>query len=171
MKKNFYWMIFACGLVMTTLMACSSSDNDEPTGNGIDDLAWLQKRIAPEGTLVYGVQVGDNTKDIINRPVATTTEALAEFYKLMPGGSAHQGLKTASDGTITCSLTAADGKSQGTIVYRPSQSETIYYCAEVTFSSEVKSATGISCLRYIIYNRWPEKGNGFLKDILDIIKK
>lgn len=180
MKKKLSWMlavlsawgvmVFACGLMMTALTACSS-DDDEPSGNGIDDLAFLQKRIAAEGSLVYGVQLGTDAKDIVSRPVATTAAALVEFYKLLPGGSAHQGLSTAADGTITCRLTAADGKSQGTVSYRPIQNETVYYCAEVTFSAEIKSATGISCLRYILYNRWPEDDNGFLKDVLDHIKQ
>lgn len=163
-------MLLACGLVMTTMTACDGED-DEPSGNGIDDLAYLQKRIASDGSLVYGVQLGTDTKDVMSRPVATIAEAQGEFYKLLSGGSAHQGLSTAADGTITCRLTAADGKWQGTITYLPSQSETVYYCAEVTFSTEVKVATGISCLRYILYDRWPEDGNGFLKDILEGIKK
>ena len=179
MKKKLSWMLtalcswgiafLACGLVVTTLSACG--DDEEPSGNGIDDLAFLQKRIANDGSLVYGVQLGNDTKDVMSRPVATTAEAQAEFYKLLPGGSAHQGLSTASDGTITCRLTDAKGNSQGTVTYHPSQSETLYYCAEVTFSTEVKSATGISCLRYILYDRWPEEGNGFLKDFMESFKK
>ena len=163
-------MLLACGFMMTTMTACGS-DDDEPAGNGIDDLAYLQKRIANEGSLVYGVQLGTDTKDIVSRPVASTARAQEEFYKLIPGGSAHQGLSTAKDGTITCRLTDKDGKSQGTITYQPSQSATVYYCAEVAFSQEVKSATGISCLRYVLIDRWPEDGNGFIKDILDSIKQ
>ena len=164
-------LLLGCGLVMTTMTACGSSDEDEAVGNGIDDLAYLQKRIANDGALVYGVKLGTDAEDVISRPVANIEEALAEFYKLLPGGPAHQGLSTANDGTITCRLTDANGKSQGTIVYRPSQSETVDYCAEVSFGPEVKSATGISTLRYILYDRWPEDGNGFLKDILNGIKK
>ena len=181
MKKKLSWMLnavyslgvmfLACGIMTTTMTGCGSSDDDEPTGNGIDDLAYLEKRIANESSLVYGVVLGTDTKDIVSRPVANTAEAQAEFYKLIPGGSSHQGLSTASDGTITCRLTDKSGRSQGTITYRPSQSETVYYCAEVAFGSEVKAATGISCLRYILYDRWPEDGNGFLKDILDGLKK
>ena len=172
MKKNLSQMLtaifscgvllLACGSMMTTMTACGSNDDDEPAGNGIDDLAYLQKRIANEGSLVYGMQLGTDTKDIMSRPVATTTIAQEEFYKLIPGGSAHQGLSTAKDGTITCSLTDKNGKPQGTITYQPSQGTMVYYCAEVSFSPEVKSATGISCLRYILYDRWPEEGNGFL---------
>ena len=163
-------ILLACGFMMTTMTACGG-DDDDTSGNGIDDLAYLQKRIAADGKLVYGVQLGTDSKDVVSRPVITTSDALAEFYKLLPGGIAHQGLTTAADGTITCKLTAADGKSQGTVTYRPSSSETVYYCAEVTFSSEIKKATGISCLRYILHSRWPEDGNGFLKDILDVIKQ
>ena len=162
-------MLFACGLVMTALTACGS-DDDEPTGNGIDDLAYLQKRIAADGELVYGVQLGTDTKDVMSRPVASASDAKAEFYKLLSGGNAHQGLSTGSDGSITCRLTDANGKSQGTVTYRQSQNETMYYCAEVVFSQELRAVTGISCLRYILYDRWPEEGNGFLKDILDSIK-
>ena len=102
-------MLLACGFMMTTMTACGS-DDDEPAGNGIDDLAYLQKRIANEGSLVYGVQLGTDTKDIVSRPVASTARAQEEFYKLIPGGSAHQGLSTAKNGTITCRLTDKDGK-------------------------------------------------------------
>ena len=170
MKKNLFWILFACGLVMTSLVACSS-DDDEPTG--IDDITYLQKRIAAEGSKVYGVQWYKENKDILNRPVETVADAQAEFFKLLSGGTNHKNLTYAKDGSITCLLTAADGKSQGSITYRPSNDETIYYCAEVTFSTEVKSATGVSCLRYILIDRWPEDGNGkgFVKDILDAIKK
>lgn len=171
MKKKLFLILLACGLAMTTFMACSKSDNDEPAGNGVDDLAFLQKRLASNRSLVYGVQLGTDPKDIVSRPVPTTDEALAEYYKLLSDGSAHKGLNTANDGAITCTLTDAKGQLQGTVTYRPSQSETTYYCAEVAFSTEVKAATGITRLRYILYDRWPEEGNGFLKDILENIKK
>lgn len=164
-------LLLACGLMMTTMTACGSNDDDESVGNGVDDLAYLQKRIANDGSLVYGVQLGTDTKDIVSRPVASKAEALEEFYKLIPCGSTHPGLGNGKDGTIACLLTDANGKPQGTITYRPSQVTTSYYCAEVSFGAEVKSATGISCLRYILYDRWPEEGNGFLKDILEEIKK
>ena len=169
MKKKLFWMFFACGLVMATFTACG--DDDENSGNGIDDVVFLQKRIAADGSLVYGVQLGTDSKDVLSRPVATTDEAKAEFYKLLSGGSSHKGLSTDKDGNITCRLTDADGKLQGTITYYPSQDETVYYCAEVVFSPEVIAVTGISCLRYILYDRWPEEGNGFVKGILDSIKK
>ena len=171
MKKNNLWTLAAilvCGLSMTMLTACggSSSKDDEPGGNGIDDLAYLQKRIAEEGNLVYGVQIANESKDILNRPVEKQEEALTEFYKLIPGGSTHQGLSTSSNGTITCRLTGPNGESQGTITYQPT---TAYYCAEVVFSSEVRSATGVSRIRYIPYDNWPD--NGFLSEILDKLKK
>ena len=174
MKSKIYlWgvMLLACGLLMTTVVACGGDDDDANPGNGVDDLAYLQKRIADDGDLVYGVQVGNDAKDIVSRPVETAAEAQAEFYKLLPGGAAHKGITTNGDGTITCRLTAANGKTQGTITFVPSQSETLYYCAEVTFSAEVKSATGVSRLRYILYDRWPDEGNGFVKGILDKLKK
>ena len=131
-----------------------------------DDLAYLQRRIAEEGNLVYGAQLANEGKDIINRPVETQEEALAEFYKLIPGGKTHQGLSSSGNGAITCRLTGPNGESQGTITYQPT---TVYYCAEVVFGSEVRSATGVSCLRYIPYDNWPD--NGFLSDLLDRLKK
>ena len=161
-------VLLACGLVMTTMTACGDNDENEPR---TDDLAYLLKRIANEGSLVYGMRMGTGASEIMNRPVATADEAMDEFYKLLSGGPAHQGLSKAEDGIITCPLIGADGKPQGTIAYRPFRSETVYYCAEVTFSTEVKIASGVSCLRYILYERWPEDGNGPLKDILEGIKK
>ena len=53
MKKNNIWTLAAilvCGLSMAMFTACGgSSKDDEPSGNGngIDDLAYLQKCIAP----------------------------------------------------------------------------------------------------------------------------
>ena len=164
-------LLLTCGFMITTMTACGNSDNDEPAGNGVDDLAYLQKRIANDGSLVYGVVLGTDTKDIVSRPVASIAGAQAEFYKLIPGGPAHQGLNTANDGTITCHLTDKNGTSQGTITYLPSKSEKVYYYAEVSFGAVAKSTTGISSLRYILYNRWPEEGNGLLKDIMDMIKE
>jgi len=172
MKKNNIWTLAAilvCGLSMAMFTACGgSSKDDEPSGsgNGIDDLAYLQKCIAPEGDLVYGGQLANEGTDILNRPVENQEEALQEFYKLIPGGKTHQGLSTSSNGAITCRLTGPNGESQGTITYQPT---TAYYCAEVVFSSEVRSATGVSRLRYIPYDNWPD--NGFLSDLLDKLKK
>lgn len=179
MKKNLLKMmtticmwgvtLLASTLVVTTLSVCSSDEG--PAGNGVDDLAYLKQRIAADGSLVYGIQLGTDSKDIMSRPVLTIGEAQEEFYKLLADGSAHPGLSTATDGAITCTLTDKKGKQQGTVSFRKSQNETIYYCAEVTFSTEVKSATGISRLRYILHDRWPEDGNGFLKDIMENLKK
>lgn len=161
-------LLLACSF-LTMLSACSG--DDEPTGNGVDDLAYLQQRIAAEGGKVYGFRIGTDASDIVSRPVSTQADAQSEFYKLIPDGAAHEGVTTSADGSISCRLTAADGKPQGTISYQPSTSATLYYCAEVVFSSEVRATTGISRLRYILYDRWPEEGNGFLKDILDTIKQ
>ena len=69
-------LLLGCGLVMTTMTACGSSDEDEAVGNGIDDLAYLQKRIANDGALVYGVKLGTDAEDVISRPVANIEEAL-----------------------------------------------------------------------------------------------
>ena len=90
---------------------------------------------------------------------------------IIPARAASEGVTNNGDGSISYRLTAADGKPQGAISYRPSTSATLYYCAEVVFSSEIQDVTGISRLRYILYERWPEEGNGFLKDILNNIKK
>ena len=112
--------ILVCGFSMAMFTACgSSSKDDEPGGNGTDDLAYLQRRIAEEGNLVYGGQLANEGKDIINRPVETQEEALAEFYKLIPGGKTHQGLSSSGNGAITCRLTGPNGESQGTITYQP----------------------------------------------------
>ena len=73
--------ILVCGFSMAMFTACgSSSKDDEPGGNGTDDLAYLQRRIAEEGNLVYGGQLANEGKDIINRPVETQEEAL-EFCR------------------------------------------------------------------------------------------
>lgn len=188
MKKNKlattvrFWGVLpliCCSLIMS-LSACSG--DDEPSGNGIDDLAYLQQRIAAEDGKVYGLRLGTDASDIVSRPVATVADAQDEFYKLVPGGASHEGITTTtvtgtsgssavpSSGVVSCRLTAADGKPQGTISFHPSPS-TLYYCAEVVFSSDIQTVTGVGRVRYILYDRWPEEGNGFMKDILDNIKK
>ena len=161
-------LLLACSF-LNMLSACSG--DDEPTGNGVDDLAYLQQRLAADGGKVYGLRIGTDASDIVSRPVSTQADAQNEFYKLIPAGAASEGVTTNGDGSISYRLTAADGKPQGSIRYRSSPSATLYYCAEVVFSSEVRATTGISRLRYILYDRWPEEGNGFLKDILDTIKQ
>ena len=84
MKQNFLAMLAAilvCGLSMAMFTACGGSSKDEPSGsgNGIDDLAYLQKCIAPEGDLVYGGQLANEGTDILNRPVEWYTAAWASF--------------------------------------------------------------------------------------------
>ena len=161
-------VILFCGL--NTLTACGG-DDDETTTTGTDDLAFLKERLAESDGLVYGVCLGSDPKDVLSRPVADAMEAEKEFFKLLSDGTAHKGLTTANDEVVTCRLTDANGKAQGTISFCPTLSETVYYCAEVFFSTEIQSATGIRCVRYIPYDRWPEEGNGFFKDILDFFKK
>ena len=152
-----------CTLALTTLTACG--DDDEPK---IDDLAFLKQRIAPEGDFVYGVYLGENT-EVLNRPIQTEDEALIEFYKLLSDGSSHKGLKTESDGTISCTLTGANGQYQGTITYNQPQGTFTGFYAEVIFSEEVTAATGLTRIRYILADLWPP--TGFVTDILEKLKK
>ena len=173
MKKLKLIQVLAVMLVscLSLSMLTSCDDDEKNEAGGVDDLAYLQSRLAPAGEKVYGVQVGTDGEEILSRPVATALDALAEFYLLIPDGAKHEGLSTAADGTITCRLTDADGRPQGTLTYKPSTSLTIYYCAEVTLSAELFRATGVSQLRYITTDRWPESSSGFVKDILEQIKK
>ena len=153
-----------CCVAMTTLTACG--DDDEP--KKADDLAFLKQRISPEGEFVYGVILGENT-EVLNRPIQTEDDALIEFYKLVPDGSSHKGLKTEADGTISCRLTGADGQYQGTITFNKPEGTFMGYCAEVIFSSEVTAATGLTRIRFILDDLWPP--TGFISDILDKLKK
>lgn len=152
-----------CCVAMTTLTACG---DDEP--QKADDLAYLKQRISPEGDLVYGVYLGENT-EVLNRPIQTEDDALEEFYKLLLDGSSHKGLKTEADGTISCQLTGANGQYQGTITFNKPEGTFMGYCAEVIFSSEVTAATGLTRIRYILDYMWPP--TGFVSDILDKLKK
>lgn len=153
-----------CIVAMTTLTACG--DDEEP--KKVDDLAYLKQRISPEGDLVYGVYLGENT-EILNRPIQTEDDALTEFYKLLPDGKSHKRLKTEADGTISCQLTGADGQYQGTITFNKPQGTFTGYYAEVIFSDEVTAATDLTRIRYILADLWPP--TGFITDILDILKK
>ena len=154
-----------CSVAMTTLTACGG-DDDDPTLN--DDLAYLKQRISPEGDLVYGVYLGENT-EVLNRPIETEDDALIEFYKLLSDGSSHKGLKTEADGTISCRLTGANGQYQGTITFNKPQGAFMGFYAEVIFSEEVTAATGLTRIRYILADLWPPQG--FVTDILEWLKK
>lgn len=151
---------------MTTLTACG---DDESNVNKADDLAYLKQRISPEADLVYGVYLGENT-EVLNRPIQTEDEALKEFYKLLSGGSSHEGLKTEANGNISCRLTDANGNYQGTITFNKPQGEFTGYCAEVLFSKELTVATGLTRIRYILADMWPPGDTGFVTDILDKLK-
>lgn len=154
-----------CCVAMTTLTACGG-DDDEPKKT--DDLAYLKQRIAPEGDLVYGVYLGENT-EVLNRPIQTEDDALKEFYMLLSDGSSHKGLKTEADGTISCRLAGADGQYQGTITFSKPQGTFPGYYAEVIFSNEVTAATGLTQIHFILADMWPP--TGFVSDILERLKK
>ena len=165
-KKILFLLLAICPL----FVACGSDDNDEtPKFTNVDDQAFLQTRLAAEGTLVYGVTIGDDPRDVIARPVESETAALDEFYKLLPTGKNHPGLSAGKGGQVTCSLTDAKGNAQGTITYQPLTASS--YCAEVLLSSALAKSTGVSKVNYVLYENWPVDGNGFLKDIMDQLKK
>lgn len=155
-----------CCVAMTALTACGDDDESDVKA---DDLTYLKQRISPEGDLVYGVYLGENT-EVLNRPIQTEDEALKEFYKLLSGGSSHQGLKTEANGNITCRLTDADGQYQGTITFNIPQGEFTGYYAEVIFSHELTAATGITRIRYILADMWPPGDTGFVTDIFKKLK-
>ena len=156
-----------CCLAMTTLTACGGDDDESV--NKADDLAYLKLRISPEGDLVYGVYLGENT-EVLNRPIQTEDDALKEFYKLLSDGSSHKGLKTEANGNISCRLTDANGQYQGTITFNKPQGVFTGYCAEVIFSNELIAATGLTRIRYILADMWPPGDTGFVTDILDKLK-
>ena len=163
------WTIILCicTVAMSALTACG---DDEPKVNKTDDLAYLKKRIAPEGDLVYGVYLGENT-EVLYRPIQAEDDALKEFYMLLSDGSSHEGLKTEADGTISCRLTGPDGQYQGTITFNKPQGTFTGFCAEVIFSDEVIAATGLTRIRYILADMWPPGDTGFVTDILERLKK
>lgn len=173
MKKAFTLITAACKWTVTLCVCCvammaltACGDDDEPVAT--DDLAFLKQRIAPEGEFVYGVFLGENT-EVLNRPIQTEDDALTEFYKLLPDGSSHKGLKNEVDGTISCRLTGADGQYQGTITFNKPEGEFMGYCAEVVFSDEVNAATGLTRIRFILSDMWPP--TGFMTDLLEKLKK
>lgn len=148
--------------------ACGNDDNAEPYTN-MDDMAFLQARLAAEGNLVYGVTVGNDDSGILYRPVKDVAEAQAEFYKLVPTGKNHPGISNGDGGQMTCILTDAKGDVQGSITYQPRTTSSV--CAEVSLSPQLSKAIRINQLRYIPYEDWPNEDNGFLKDIMEQIKK
>ena len=157
-----------CCVAMTTLTACGGED--EPVVNKTDDLAYLKQRISPEGDLVYGVFLGENTQ-VLCRPIQTEDDALKEFYMLLSDGSSNKELKTEADGTISCRLTDAEGHYQGTITFYKPEGTFTGYCAEVIFSGELTDATGLTRIRYILADMWPPTSIGFISDILERLKK
>lgn len=163
-KKLFVLLLAICPF----FAACGDDDNAKPYTE-VDDMAFLQARLAAEGDLVYGVTVGNDGSGILYRPVKDIAEAQAEFYKLVPTGKKHPGISTGDDGQMTCTLTDAKGNVQGSITYQPRTTSSV--CAEVSLSPQLSKTIRINQLRYIPYEDWPNEGNGFLKDILEQIKK
>lgn len=165
MTKKLFVLLLA---ISPFFAACGNDDNAEPYTN-MDDMAFLQARLAAEGNLVYGVTVGNDDSGILYRPVKDVAEAQAEFYKLVPTGKNHPGISNGDGGQMTCILTDAKGDVQGSITYQPRTTSSV--CAEVSLSPQLSKAIRINQLRYIPYEDWPNEDNGFLKDIMEQIKK
>lgn len=164
MKKNFLWLFVA----IFPLLAGCCNDVKDNLGDGVDDLAFMLNRLAPLDGKVYGVILDDRRPDILCRPVKSDDDALSEFYKLIPNGSNNKGVTKGDNGQLSYQLTDAQGNKQGSITYSTAE---YGYCGEVTLSPELMQATGYSSLRYIQEDMWPPQSGGFIKDLLNEIKK
>lgn len=162
MKKDLLWLLMA---ILPLLAGCKDYDNPV---NSVDDLAFMQNRLAPSDGKVYGVIIDERKPDILNRPVKTVADAQAEFYNLIPDGINNKGVTKGENSQLIYELTDAQGKYQGTITYTPVE---FGCCGEVTLSPELKTATGYSCIRYILEDLWPPQSGGLLEDLLNGIKK
>ena len=164
MKMKFLWLLMA---ILPLFAGCKDEDNPV---NGVDDLAFLQNRLAPSEGKVYGLVIDERRPDILYRPVKTVEDAQDEFYKLIPDGRNNKGveIEKGENGRLFYQLTDAQGNYQGTISYAPVE---FGCCAEVTLSPELLDATGYSCLRYVLEDLWPPQSGDFLEDILNKIKK
>ena len=159
MKKNILWMLAAiltCGLTVTTMTACSSSDDDKTDGQPQKEILYVVK-ISDDVLKVANVEVNYVDQTGAKKKESMTSTMWTKNYKLSNAASLNQGIwakitpKTnIQEGTyllkvisgVACKTTSADGKiSMGTANNNPDEPATAAKTADEIAAWCAKSPT------------------------------
>ena len=159
MRKNILWMLAAiltCGLTVTTMTACSSSDDDKTDGQPQKEILYVVK-ISDDVLKVANVEVNYVDQTGAKKKESMTSTKWTKNYKLSNAASLNQGIwakitpKTnIQEGTyllkvisgVACKTTSADGKiSMGTSNSNPDEPATAAKTADEIAAWCAKSPT------------------------------
>ena len=159
MRKNILWMLAAiltCGLTVTTMTACSSSDDDKTDGQPQKEILYVVK-ISDDVLKVANVEVNYVDQTGAKKKESMTSTMWTKNYKLSNAASLNQGIwakitpKTnIQEGTyllkvisgVACKTTSADGKiSMGTANNNPDEPATAAKTADEIAAWCAKSPT------------------------------
>ena len=159
MRKNILWMLAAiltCGLTVTTMTACSSSDDDKTDGQPQKEILYVVK-ISDDVLKVANVEVNYVDQTGAKKKESMTSTMWTKNYKLSNAASLNQGIwakitpKTnIQEGTyllkvisgVACKTTSADGKtSMGTSNSNPDEPATAAKTADEIAAWCAKSPT------------------------------
>ena len=159
MRKNILWMLAAiltCGLTVTTMTACSSSDDDKTDGQPQKEILYVVK-ISDDVLKVANVEVNYVDQTGAKKKEAMTSTMWTKKHKLSNAESLNQGIwakitpKTnIQEGTyllkvisgVACKTTSADGKiSMGTANNNPDEPATAAKTADEIAAWCAKSPT------------------------------
>ena len=159
MRKNILWMLAAiltCGLTVTTMTACSSSDDDKTDGQPQKEILYVVK-ISDDVLKVANVEVNYVDQTGAKKKESMTSTMWTKNYKLSNATSLNQGIwakitpKTnIQEGTyllkvisgVACKTTSADGKiSMGTANNNPDEPATAAKTADEIAAWCAKSPT------------------------------
>ena len=175
MKQLYFALCMALALSFT---ACRDSEFDNPVDNGgengntvgvpltvFDDLAYFQNAIIAvdsEGEMLcrsYGEVLFTNDPDHLYIGVKDLTEAETLFRSwIAPDVALSTTIPTTSG--LTCPLTDANGKPQGTIFFTPGTETKII--AEVTASSDTQ-LKHFNKITFLLNAAWPLKASVYRK--------
>ena len=159
MKKNYLWMIAAiltCGLSVTMMTACSSSDDDKTDGQPQKEILYVVK-ISDDVLKVANVEVNYVDQTGAKKKEAMTSTMWTKKHKLSNAESLNQGIwakitpkSNTQEGNyllkvisgVACKTTLADGKiSMGTSNSDPDEPATAAKTAEEIAAWCAKSPT------------------------------
>ena len=159
MRKNILWMLAAiltCGLTVTTMTACSSSDDDKTDGQPQKEVFYIVK-ISDDVLKVANVEVNYVDQTGAKKKEAMTSTMWTKKHKLSNAESLNQGIwakitpkSNTQEGNyllkvtsgVACKTTKADGKtSMDTANNNPDEPATLAKTAEEIAAWCAKSPT------------------------------
>ena len=159
MRKNILWMLAAiltCGLTVTTMTACSSSDDDKTDGQPQKEILYVVK-ISDDVLKVANVEVNYVDQTGAKKKESMTSTMWTKKHKLSNAESLNQGIwakitpkSNTQEGNyllkvisgVACKTTSADGKtSMGTANSDPDEPATAAKTADEIAAWCAKSPT------------------------------